>query len=155
MAAQTNPDAQVPVALALAKLAVFFTWEWVREVSHNVYLPVPHPSPFRFVLVLYKASIKYVVCLSVCLSKRLSISSSPSEIKYAHCLNLRTSMNTIYTKTSSANAAPKLHSLSNPEKGVLMEGTYFEPFPKPHLRGGTLRYCLADCEQTKPSSSPS
>ena len=32
MAAQSNPDAQAPVTLALMKLGVFFTWEWVQEV---------------------------------------------------------------------------------------------------------------------------
>lgn len=33
MAAQTSPDAQAPVALALVKLGVLFFWEWAREVS--------------------------------------------------------------------------------------------------------------------------
>lgn len=33
MAAQTNPDAQAPVSLALMKLGVFFMWEWVQEVK--------------------------------------------------------------------------------------------------------------------------
>ena len=32
MAAQTNTDAQAPVSLALLKLGVFFTWEWIQEV---------------------------------------------------------------------------------------------------------------------------
>lgn len=32
MAAQTNADAQAPVSLALLKLGIFFTWEWIQEV---------------------------------------------------------------------------------------------------------------------------
>ncbi|RMX37408.1 hypothetical protein pdam_00013799 [Pocillopora damicornis] len=31
LAAQTSPDAQAPVSLALLKLGVFFTWEWIQE----------------------------------------------------------------------------------------------------------------------------
>ena len=33
MAAQTSPDAQAPVFLALSKLAVLFFFEWAREVG--------------------------------------------------------------------------------------------------------------------------
>ena len=36
MAAQTSPDAQAPVSLALLKLGVFFTWEWIQEVSEEI-----------------------------------------------------------------------------------------------------------------------
>jgi hypothetical protein len=40
MAAQTNPDAQVPVALALLKLGVLFFWEWAREVRNIFKTPI-------------------------------------------------------------------------------------------------------------------
>ena len=36
MAAQTSPDAQAPVSLALFKLGVFFTWEWIQEVLKQI-----------------------------------------------------------------------------------------------------------------------
>ena len=36
MAAQTSPDAQAPVSLALLKLGVFFTWEWIQEVLEEI-----------------------------------------------------------------------------------------------------------------------
>ena len=35
MAAQTNADAQAPVSLALLKLGIFFTWEWIQEVLND------------------------------------------------------------------------------------------------------------------------
>ena len=38
MAAQTNTDAQAPVSLALLKLGVFFTWEWIQEVLKHTAL---------------------------------------------------------------------------------------------------------------------
>ena len=41
MAAQTSPDAQAP--LALLKLGVFFTWEWIQEVSEEI-----APKSFKF-----------------------------------------------------------------------------------------------------------
>ena len=41
MAAQTNTDAQVPVSLALLKLGIFFTWEWIQEVlKHTAFIGV-------------------------------------------------------------------------------------------------------------------
>ena len=43
MAAQTSPDAQAPVSLALLKLGVFFTWEWIQEVSEEI-----APKSFKF-----------------------------------------------------------------------------------------------------------
>ena len=36
MPAQTSPDAQAPVSLALLKLGVFFTWERIEEVSEEI-----------------------------------------------------------------------------------------------------------------------
>lgn len=32
MAAESNPDAQVPVALAMVKLGAYFTLEWAHQV---------------------------------------------------------------------------------------------------------------------------
>ena len=43
MAAQTGPDALAPVSLALLKLGVFFTWEWIQEVSEEI-----APKSFKF-----------------------------------------------------------------------------------------------------------
>ena len=41
MAAQTNTDAQAPVSLALLKLGIFFTWEWIQEVlKHTAFIVV-------------------------------------------------------------------------------------------------------------------
>jgi len=41
MAAQTNADAQAPVSLALLKLGIFFTWEWIQEVlKHSAFIDV-------------------------------------------------------------------------------------------------------------------
>lgn len=58
MAAQTNPNAQAPVSLALLKLGVFFTWEWIQEVwKQTVYKPL------------------YAIVWDVCLSVRSILSS--------------------------------------------------------------------------------
>lgn len=35
MAAETSPDAYIPVMFALAKLGVFFAWEYAQEVSYT------------------------------------------------------------------------------------------------------------------------
>jgi hypothetical protein len=35
MAAETNTDAQIPVHMALMKLGVYFTWEYLKEVFNN------------------------------------------------------------------------------------------------------------------------
>lgn len=45
MAAQTNADAQAPVSLALFKLGIFFTWEWIQEVlKHSAFIDVTKPE---------------------------------------------------------------------------------------------------------------
>ena len=53
MAAQTSPDAQAPVSLALLKLGVFFTWEWIQEVLEEIAsksFKFPPASVFRISL---------------------------------------------------------------------------------------------------------
>ena len=47
MAAETSSDAQVPVSIALAKLAVYFTVEYL----HNVNVSVSAVSPSVFSLL--------------------------------------------------------------------------------------------------------
>ncbi|XP_068210816.1 protein sel-1 homolog 1-like isoform X1 [Palaemon carinicauda] len=48
MAAEASPDAQVPIALALAKLALLFTFKYFEEVMTSELYPFAH-LPFDWI----------------------------------------------------------------------------------------------------------
>jgi hypothetical protein len=71
MAAETNADAKVPVALALMKLSLLFSMKYLQEVSAAIY----------FLKVVDKQALPFEICNSCMKMDSFVVTSNPSLTK--------------------------------------------------------------------------